>query len=265
MATTTEEKSGFPFIRQYSSRSFVIDIARTEDQLDAVFALRYQIFNEELKQGLTTSVATQRDQDKYDKFCDHLLVIEAETQMIVGTYRLHRCDRSKDSHGYYSASEFDLKNIIASQAKILEIGRACIHANYRDGSVMQLLWYGLARYLQLYQFKYLCGCASLEKDANAETASLIYAYAKQYGKITPPDLRVTPNPDNAVVGFDPTIKLTNSAEVKQKIPALLRGYFAINCKIAGEPAFDPEFSVIDFFVMFDTDELINGPAKRFII
>ncbi|MBX9704710.1 MAG: GNAT family N-acetyltransferase, partial [Gammaproteobacteria bacterium] len=150
---TTEEKLDFPFTRQYGSRSFVIDIARTEAQLDAVFALRYQIFNEELKQGLAASTATQRDQDKYDKFCDHLLVIEKDAQAIVGTYRLHRCDRSKNNYGYYSASEFDLKNIIASQAKMLEIGRACIHADYRDGAVMQLLWYGLARYLQLYQFK----------------------------------------------------------------------------------------------------------------
>lgn len=257
-----EVELDFPFNKQYGDKEFIIDIAQNDQQRDAVYALRYQIFNQELHQGLVSSEATERDQDKYDIYCEHLIIIDAATNEIVGTYRLHRCDRA-DSKGYYSSGEFDLTNLTNANLRMLEIGRACIRPEYRDGSVMNVLWYGLSRYMRLNKFEYLCGCASLEKGSSAELASLIYAYAREKNAITSEAMRVYANAENKVAGFDPDLQIQDMMQVKRQIPALLRGYFAIQCKIAGEPAYDPEFDVIDFFVMFGYEDLLQGPAKRY--
>ncbi len=252
----------FPFQKKFGNNCFILDLAKSPEQLEQVFRLRYRIFNQELQEGLISSEKTGLDQDEFDKFCDHLLIIDAATTKIVGTYRLHRYDKAQQGHGYYSETEFNLDNI--KHIHFLEIGRACIEPTYRDGSVMNALWYGLTRYMRMHDIHHICGCASLDKHASAESASLVYAYAKAIGNIISDDYCVYPLEKNKVVGFDPHKTIDNPKAIRRQLPALLRGYFAINCYIAGEPAYDPEFEVIDFFVMVSLDDLKKGPGRRFL-
>lgn len=255
----------FPCEKQIGERTFILDIAQDSNQLDQVFRLRYRIFNQELKEGLASSEATGRDEDRFDEFCDHLLIIDKQTEQIVGTYRLNPYFKAKAGYGYYSSTEFDIKNITTPNIKLLEVGRACIEPAYRDGSVMTVLWYGLARYIKIHDLEYLCGCASLEKSASAEFASKVFAYAREKNLLMPAEFEIYPLSDNQVLGFDPNYQIEDMLSVKKNLPPLFKGYFAINTKIAGYPAYDPDFNVIDFFMMFDAKELDSGPSKRFLL
>jgi putative hemolysin len=253
----------YPFEKNIGSRELIIDIAKTDELLDQAFRLRYRVFNEELAEGLKSSALTGRDEDSFDRYCDHLVVIDKQSQKVVGTYRLQRFDQAREGIGFYSATEFDLNNLIEADFRLLEIGRACIERDYRDGSVMNALWYGVVRYMRKHQLDYLCGCASLAKAESAEQASLVYAFAKLTGKLADDKFKITPLAKNTVVGFNPNLEIDNPVAVRRQLPPLLRGYFTIDCKIAGYPAYDAEFDVIDFFVVFDFTQISSSPAKRF--
>src|SRR5436309_15397600 len=90
-----------------SAGRYSIRLARNAEDVTAAQALRFQVFNIELNEGLAESFATGLDQDPFDDVCDHLLVEEAASHEIVGTYRLQTGLRAKQLLGYYSEQEFD--------------------------------------------------------------------------------------------------------------------------------------------------------------
>jgi putative hemolysin len=87
------------------------------------------------------------DEDRFDAHCDHLIVRDRESGDVVGTYRILSPRGAEAAGGYYSEQEFDLARLHHLRPGLVEIGRSCIHADYRTGPVMMLLWGGLARYM----------------------------------------------------------------------------------------------------------------------
>ena len=147
--------------------NFYIKIAEKKSELKKAQALRYSVFYKEKKAIPTISKKILRlDYDKVDKFADHLIVIDKNRKgtknKIVGTYRLLRGDIAAHCGGFYTSSEFDLSKILNSYKnnQILELGRSCVHQDYRNGTIMNLLWKAIAEYVKLYDIKILLGCAS---------------------------------------------------------------------------------------------------------
>jgi len=62
--------------------------AAGDDDLDAILRLRFDVFNLELGEGMDASFETGRDEDEFDPLCHHLMVEEAATGRLVGTYRM---------------------------------------------------------------------------------------------------------------------------------------------------------------------------------
>ena len=146
---------------------FVIKLANNKYELKKAQALRYSVFYKEKKAKTNFSKKmTKLDYDKIYKFADHLIVIDKKRKSIknkiVGTYRLIRGDVAFSFGGFYTSSEFDLTNILNSykHKQILELGRSCVHKDYRNGTTMNLLWKAIAEYIKLYDIKVLLGCAS---------------------------------------------------------------------------------------------------------
>ncbi len=136
--------------------------AWTRTDLHAVQRLRYQVFNEELGEGLARSAATGRDEDERDPTFHHLLIEEAASGAFVGTYRLQTALMAATRHGFYGATLFELATMPARVlGECVEIGRACVAPAHRSGRVLRLLWRGLARYLQWNGKRYLFGCCSI--------------------------------------------------------------------------------------------------------
>lgn len=262
-ATSFKINNDFPLIKEVQGKTYFIDVTKDPALIDQAFALRYKVFNLELGEGLKESHLTQRDTDKYDPFCDHLIVVDQAENKVVGTYRIMRYENAAKHIGFYSETEFDLTNIYRNLQDSAEIGRCCVHAEYRSGLVMNLLWYGLAMYMQQYKVNYLFGCTSLNKGDTHEQASLIYKICEESDALTTPEMSVTPQPGFAVKGFDKQVELPHiHGSTKRLLPSLMRGYLSVGVKICGEPAYDPEFCVIDFFTVFDYRGIAKA-AQRF--
>ena len=146
------------------SENYIIKLVHTKSELKQAQSLRYSVFYKEKRAKPTLQKKLIKlDYDKIDKFADHLIVLDKNTKnKVVGTYRLIRGDVAELFGGFYSSSEFNLENIINKYQNkhILELGRSCVHQNYRNGSIMNLLWKAIAEYIKLFDIKVLIGSAS---------------------------------------------------------------------------------------------------------
>jgi putative hemolysin len=124
--------------------NYRLRLATTTQDVRAAQLLRFVVFNLELREGLEQSYATCLDADAFDPICDHLLVEDTRTNEVIGTYRLQTGLKAAANLGYYSAQEFDFKPFEPYRAEIIELGRACVHSDHRNLTVLTLLWKGIA-------------------------------------------------------------------------------------------------------------------------
>ncbi|MBI3395643.1 MAG: GNAT family N-acetyltransferase [Spirochaetia bacterium] len=246
------------------TRDLEVRIAEDQLEIERTLELRYNVFNVELNEGLPASRGTGKDRDDFDYFCDHLVVVDhARDGAIVGTYRMLRGPIALKNGGFYSANEFNMQNIMPFADRAAEIGRSCVHPEYRDGSVIGLLWKGIAGYIARYDLKYLMGCGSVH-GTSAEQASLIYAYFKEKGCLVSDDLSVHPHPHFELPGFNPDFVIPDIKAAGKTLPPLIKGYIRAGSRIGGRPALDGEFGTTDFFILFDAADITSKYDARFL-
>jgi putative hemolysin len=238
-----------------ASEHYAARLASDTMEIRAAQALRFEVFNVELHEGLEQSFATGRDEDPFDAVCDHLLVEHLPSRKIVGTYRLQTGPSAAKNLGYYSAQEFEFGIFEHLRAEIIELGRACVHRAHRNLVVLGLLWKGIANYAKERGGRYLLGCSSLTSQDAAVGAS---AYAELCRKhLTPMEFRTRPH-----AKYD--CSLNQLADEQVKIPKLLRAYLSLGAKICGPPALDRHFKTIDFLTMIDLKTLPAVARERFL-
>jgi len=232
-----------------------LGFARDAAELDAVLRLRFEVFNEELGEGLAASWETGRDEDEFDLYCHHLLVEEKATGKIVGTYRLQTLEMAAE-RGFYSATEYDLSRVPAQMLEqSLEVGRACIAREHRKRQVLYLLWKGLARYMAFNRKRYLFGCCSLtSQDAALGLRALDHLW--QRGAIHS-DLWVP-----ALPGYECVAEGAVEAG-GMELPQLFETYLRFGGKACSEPALDRRFGTIDFLVLLDTHAMNPRSHRMF--
>ncbi len=231
------------------SGQYTAKLAITAKQRDAVFQLRFNVFNLELREGLDSAYASGRDIDEFDHFCDHVL-IEVPTGEVVGTYRVQPGIVAEQALGFYSEREFDFSPYRAFTHKIVELGRACILREYRGYEVLALLWRAVGLYATMQDARYLIGCSSVTSQ-DPDVGWAMYRklrYCEVADELTTVPTRRYAMPESS--GRD--------AEVR--IPRLLRAYLGVGAKICGPPALDREFKTIDFLTLLDIESM--SPAAR---
>lgn len=233
---------------------YVARLAETESDRLAAYRLRFLVFNLEMNEGLESSFGDGYDRDRYDDVCDHLLVEERSTGVIVGTYRLQMGDVAGRNFGYYSEQEFCFTPYEAMRSQIVELGRACIHRDHRSSEVLNLLWRGIAKYALAKGGRYMMGCCSLN-SVDPQMGRAVYASLRDF--LVDPELRTLPTP--AFMMPEPSHEIG-----VERAPKLLRAYLAIGAKICGEPAIDREFRTIDFLTLLDLQTLHPRVAARFL-
>lgn len=253
----TEAPSQEAFTLCMHENRFRVTVATSDSQIEQAKQLRYRSFIDPNAQAGTL------DEDEFDAYCIHLVVLDEETKRVVGTYRVLRTDRIQPGKGFYSQTEFDLSKFLSHGLKLVEVGRACVDESYRDGRVMHALWNGLGRYIILNGFDGLFGCASMHHGASMEEAANVIAYARELGLVLPEDMSVKPLPRCHMPDF-PTPPNSVEPEIKRKLPALLRGYLSLGCYINDAPAYDPDFEVMDFFTFLSVESMKPG-ARRFFV
>jgi putative hemolysin len=242
--------------------SYVIKTAETQKELVESFRLRHEVFNQEFR-GIE---GNGLDFDKFDYYFDHLIIVHKESKKIIGTYRVNCSKFSKES---YTALEFDLQKLFSeNEGPFLELGRACIHKDYRKGSIISLLWRGIAEYMNLSEAKILFGCSSL-KINNAREAALVHKYLMAQGLVTdkyhcqPTKKFTMPDLANWFGYFGKGLSEKQIEEAESLMPSLLKSYMKLGAMVACEPAFDEEFDCIDLLTVLRKEDLAQSLATRF--
>lgn len=235
---------------------YLLRFARTEADLRAIQRLRFTIFNEELGEGLDVSWETLHDEDEFDASCHHLMVVDPESDEIVGTYRLMIPPLADARGGFYSATEFDLSSMPeAVLCQGVEVGRACVAAAHRNGRVIHLLWRGLAHYLAWNDKRYIFGCCSVPTLDEAAGWS-VFASLEDKGAVA----------HGSVCDPLPALRCDRprtERQVEVEMPALFKTYLFLGAKVFSRPALDRAFKVIDFLVVLDTDRMASRLRERF--
>ncbi|WP_020498189.1 GNAT family N-acetyltransferase [Sciscionella marina] len=237
-----------------ASGQYSLLVTRDPDEVRAAQRLRYDVFAGEMGATLPTE-EPGIDVDPFDEFCDHIVARDDSTGAIVGTYRMLSPARAREAGKLYSDTEFDLSNLDALRAEMVEVGRSCVAPGHRNGAVMSLVWAGIAKYLLGAGGKYLVGCSSVPvADGGAEAAGVWdIVSAKHYA---PEPYRVRPlHPFDVDSAPRPT---------RGRIPPLLRGYLRLGAWVCGPPMLDAEFGVADFFILFSMDNVDHRYVRFFL-
>jgi putative hemolysin len=235
-----------------SAPAYAARLARGATDLRAAQALRFEVFNLELDEGLVNSYDTGLDADPFDAVCDHLIVEDQASGAIVGTYRLQTGQRAREGLGYYSEREFDFAPFEAQRGQMLELGRACIHVRHRNFAVLNLLWKGIAAYARDQGVRYLVGCSSLTSQ---DAAGGLAAYRAMTPHLAPAAWRTEPLPAYACIAPDLAVETP-------RIPRLLSAYLALGAGICGAPAIDREFRTIDFLTWLDVESPVLQAVQQ---
>ncbi|MBP7282568.1 MAG: GNAT family N-acetyltransferase [Leptospiraceae bacterium] len=249
--------------KQGIERKLEVRLAENQYEIEQTLALRYNVFNLEMGEGLPESRQSQKDRDEYDYYYDHLIVKDETNDKIVGTYRILKRSAARQNIGFYSENEFDLKKIYDFKEEVAEVGRSCVHQDYRDGSVISLLWSGFGEYMLQNNIRYLMGCGSIH-STDPIAASQAYAYLRENDALTSDELGVTPYPSHILEGFDPNYVIDDLKSITKTIPPIIKGYVRLGAKICGYPALDRVFGTTDVFVLFDRKEIDTRYGKHYI-
>ncbi|GEL23183.1 hypothetical protein PSU4_21370 [Pseudonocardia sulfidoxydans NBRC 16205] len=228
------------------------------DEVRAAQKLRHDVFAGELGATLHSPVPGC-DVDRFDEFCDHLVVREDATGRLVGTYRMLPPARARGAGALYADGEFDLSALDGLRPELVETGRSCVHPDHRDGAVVGLVWAGIARYMLLTGNRWLIGCASVPLGSGSDAEGALAAGVWERVKaehLAPDPYRVAPrNPWRA----GPVARSGRAC-----MPPLLRGYLRLGAWIGGAPAHDPDFDCADFAVLLDMQRLDQRYLRYFL-
>ncbi len=236
-----------------SRGGLVISWARHDDEVREAQHLRWKIFVEELGARVSTPQPGY-DIDIFDPYCDHLLARAADGRL-VGTYRVLAPHQARRVGGLYSETEFDLTRLLHLRPRLLELGRACVHRDYRSGGVIMALWAGLAEYMRSRGLQAMIGCSSVSMhDGGHHAASLWAALRERH--LAPVEDRVQPRLALPVDSL--------RQDLPAEPPALLKGYLRVGARICGAPAWDPDFNTADFPLLMRLDDVRQRYARHFL-
>lgn len=240
--------------RETSSKQLTVALAANIHEVREAQRLRYRVFAEEM--GARVPGRDQGiDCDIYDAYCRHLLVRDTDSNEVVGTYRILSGAQARRLGGFYSDEEFDLTRLNPLRDLTMEVGRSCVHPDYRGGATIALLWSGLCAYMQQHDYQYVMGCASIGMTDGGRGAASIYRRVAAT-HLSPIEYRVFPRNELALEDFSPA--------ADAQLPALIKGYLRVGAYVCGAPAWDPDFNTADLLMLLPLARMDTRYARHFL-
>lgn len=227
-----------------------VGLARSPLAIEDAQRLRYKVFAEELGARLGQGGL---DIDEFDAYCDHIVVRDEDSLRVVGTYRVLPPHQARAIGRLYSDQEFDLHRLQHLRPSLMEVGRSCVHRDYRSGPAIMLLWAGLAGYMKQHGYRYLMGCASVTLADGGALAAQLRRTLQAH--LTDSEYRAFPRLPFPHERIEPA--------ANAELPPLLKGYLRAGAKVCGEPAWDPDFGSADFLVLLAAENLNPRYARHF--
>ncbi|MGA8170423.1 MAG: GNAT family N-acyltransferase [Methylocystis sp.] len=241
-----------------------VRLAVTKREIRKAQRLRFKVFFQEGGAIADAKTAfTRRDADRFDRYCDHLIVIDHEARTrfgkvkakVVGAYRLLRGDVAREKCGFYSADEYDISELLARHPdkRFLELGRSCVLSAYRGKRTIDLLWRGLLAYTRHHRIDVMIGCASFEgANALAHATALSYlahhARAEGEWRVSARGGRYTPM---EILGRD----AMDGRRALASLPPLVKGYLRVGARFGDGAVIDRKFNTVDVFVVMPVERM----------
>ncbi len=237
--------------------SICVSWARHLDEVRQAQRLRYQVFAQEMGARLSGAVPGH-DVDLFDDFCEHLLVSDRASGIVVGTYRVLTPAQAARVGSFYTDLEFDLTRLRQWRPRMVELGRSCVHPDFRHGGVILALWTALAQFMSRNRLDMMIGCASIPMQhqglAGGHAAASIWRQlSRDY--LAPLDFHVLPRLPLPLRQLDDTVQV--------QPPALIKGYLRLGAKVLGPPAWDPDFNSADLPMMMRIADLPERYRRHF--
>ncbi|NDC61068.1 MAG: GNAT family N-acetyltransferase [Betaproteobacteria bacterium] len=230
-----------------------IEWTRQPDEIRLAQALRFKVFSEDFS-PVFPHAQEGLDKDPFDDVCDHLLIKEKATQLVVGTYRVISPTAACLIGHAYCESIFDLSPLALLKSKVVEIDRSCIDKRYRNGSTILLMWKRIYQYMLTHQYEYIMGCSSVSlTDKGPAAAGLLHKLVSQGHYSTEHQFHAKSPVD--LTGITPSKNVS--------VPAILKGYLSVGAKVCSEPGFDPLFNSADFLTILKLSDMNQLFVQRF--
>jgi len=245
------------FVVQPAKGAVQVGWARHQDEVREAQRLRYEVFGTEMGARLSSKVPGH-DIDLFDDYCEHLLVRDAASHQVIGTYRVLTPAQAKRAGGTYSDTEFDLTRLRTMRERMVELGRSCVHAEHRHGGVIMALWGALFEFMERNRLDVMIGCASIPMLHNGvvtgDAAASIWHQLRQT-HLAGIEHHVRPRLPLPVDDLDHDVRIDP--------PALIKGYLRLGAKVLGAPAWDPDFNTADLPMMMQTADIPARYRKHF--
>jgi putative hemolysin len=252
--------------------SLEVRLAETDAEVEAAQRLRYRVFYEEMSAVPSPAMREQRrDFDKFDAFCDHLLVVDRAVHdddgqpMVVGTYRLMRDGDAARAGGFYTAGEYEIGPMLAGIPrgwKLLELGRSCVLKSYRaKAGSMQLLWRGVTTYVRRFSIDLMFGCASLQ-GTDPQALALPLSYLHHFHKM-PDGIRARARRELYVDMNRMPKDAIDPKEAVRALPPMIKGYVRAGGGIGDGAVIDRQFGTTDVFIYFPVTEIDPRYRSKF--
>ncbi len=236
----------------------IVEWAKHQDEVRDAQRLRFDVFATEMGARLKETIPGH-DIDLFDDFCEHLLIRDARSHQVIGTYRVLTPAQAQRIGSTYSDLEFDLTRLRPYRERMVELGRSCVHPAHRHGGVIMALWGALAEFMVRNKLDVMIGCASIpmmhQGVVSGEVAASIWHQLKQT-HLAGIESQVTPRLALPVEQW--------SIETIFEPPALIKGYLRLGAKVLGAPAWDPDFNTADLPMMMKINEMPGRYRKHFL-
>ena len=221
--------------------------------IEAAQRLRHDVFTSEPGFTLAGDAPGGLDADRFDEYCDHLLVRDDDTGELVGCYRMLPPPGAIAAGGLYTATEFEVSALDRLRPSLVEMGRAVVRDGHRNGAVVLLMWAGILAYLDRSGYDYVTGCVSvpvLDPDGQDAAGSRLRGVRDFVMRRHAAPAEYTVHPYRPVIIDGRTLDDIDPPP-RMSVPPLMRGYLRLGAQVCGEPAHDPDFGVGDFPALLD--------------
>jgi len=238
---------------------FELRLARDAADIRAGQRLRYSVFVEEMGgDGPLVDHEARLERDALDDRADHLLLFDraAPGGPAVGAYRLLRGDMLGPGELFYSDGEYDLSALTGSGRRLLELGRSCVHRDYRGGPALMRLWQGLLAYVERHRIEVMFGVASFHGTDLAPIAPALSLLHHRH--LAPPELRLRAIGDNArSMDLIPEAEIDRPAAMRD-VPVLIKAYLRLGGFVGEGAWIDRDFNTTDIGIVVD---IARVPAR----
>ena len=251
-----------------SESSLTVRLAKGENDLTAAKRLRYEVFVEEFGAGgVSVDHENRLESDRFDPWVDHLILVDQkrnaqEQNHVVGAYRLLRSEVAQLECGYYSSDEYDLSVLTESGRSLVELGRSCVHRDYRGGIGIFQLWRGLACYVLDNEIEVMFGVASFHGTDVDELGQALTLLHRNH--LAPQDMRVKSRPEHYVSMDRVADGTLNQVQAMASVPPLIKAYLRLGGFVGDGAYVDHVFNTVDVCLVMDTTRMSERHRDHYI-